>query len=1206
MPRPALIVGLGGTGQWVLTWLKRDLQLSSGGTMPKNVRLLEVDTATKLEAGAEQIIARDGKEEKAVVGGVTLGDGEFIYVGGDSRPIAERVKDGRYPQIGQWYHAARWLDTQMPATFILDDGAGRLRQFGRLAVFKDILGQETNSRIWRALHTAIEGVRSSTDEQRRLEIIVVGSFAGGTGSGMFIDIALILRMLAQQMGVHHVLRGFFALPSVFTNQPDNEMKARTFAAWRELNRFMVVNSDFPMPLVEYVQDNSNFRIRPTQRIFDACYLVDGKRNGQPLAEEAKYGVFPMMSEVISAFLDEQAGTAYTQWIFTNLAPEYARRPETPMYSAVGAFTVQVPAHFVQEESSHEFAKDVLLRVLSPRQKPDDNARLVASGAERHLALAASNQNQEDPGFAGRQRSLGLLSSPVERDGKTARPTKFLGRIRDVLSKAVDNNQRGQTVDQLARAGSADLKSAAAVASWVSYFPDLGDDPSFAAVRRNVEEHMSYSIRAQYGRREGEKEDEARPRLRNIPEDVRKRFGGITSNNQEIEEYYGTCGDALLECQRSQLIIFRHIIRLNLTNILMGKSEDPVMARTGKLGYAWDYFDGLVEDLEKFLSIMEDVKKKRDEIKPELKFAGLSDRARRLVEATTGKKIFWFIESPRVREAEQAYLDAQQRLVEVRREDILHIYVVNTVRQMKDIVVETRNAIQKWIWHLSTGDDASQIPGLWDGVRQSLLEVKSAHSFDTQAGKVQRQVADMPLPHTEADVSEALRKWEWDVRFDTDAMAPLIQVKILADTPGEEPAKLSNPDLETSGQVRLEIGVRNRQAFMGLARRRFAGEAVRTTVADQIKQEYPNPSIFALTIANVSAEPLFDGDPEANPRVKSNLIRVQAQQNDPYFIGADGIEGHLRGIHSLDRTIRDDKYGIQVVGSENPYKLTLVRTDDLYQFNHYSAWEECLRAYAQHMDQEGQPLDPVLMHNFAAEARAVQYERRITRDGKDYNSLHPRVVMLLENTEALQQFVYLGMLGLISEEDDNRSYRWELNWELRSGPQNIWLTPGWAIQDENRRPKPTIFHALHGYVVMGINQKEGRRDRIDYEFARTLIEREQSRLTPKGEKKLIQENLREDGFVGWLKSFGYDPDVPDRIAHPEYADLATIIEMMLGDRLEKLNKLAGDNSRSGSGSGSTKSPFRTAQSTESRGGRRPSANADEGDPKGKPSSKKKTN
>jgi hypothetical protein len=44
MTRPALIIGLGGTGQWVLTYLKKDLLETGIGKMPSVVRLLCFDT----------------------------------------------------------------------------------------------------------------------------------------------------------------------------------------------------------------------------------------------------------------------------------------------------------------------------------------------------------------------------------------------------------------------------------------------------------------------------------------------------------------------------------------------------------------------------------------------------------------------------------------------------------------------------------------------------------------------------------------------------------------------------------------------------------------------------------------------------------------------------------------------------------------------------------------------------------------------------------------------------------------------------------------------------------------------------------------------------------------------------------------------------------------------------------------------------------
>jgi hypothetical protein len=1142
--------------------------------MPKNVRLLGIDTTTQVEAGASRVKAGNSDEEIAEVGGVTLGDGEFVYVGGDSRPIALMVNEGKYPQIGKWYHADEWLTTQAPATFILDDGAGRLRQFGRMAIYKDILGQNS-SQLWRAFRTAIQSVQSSIDEVRRLEVMVVGSFAGGTGSGMFIDTALILRMLAQQLNIHHVLRGLFALPHVFTGSPDSEMMTRSFAAWRELNRFMVIDPEFPMPLIEYVENNTNFRIRPEQRLFDACYLVDGRRAGMPLAEEAKFGVFPMMAEAISAILDEEAGTAYTQWVFTNLAPEYATTPETPMYSAMGAYTVQVPAHFVQEASGHEFAKDILLKLLSPRREPDSEGRLVAAEANRHLALAAPDRNMEDQGFAGRSRCLRLLRETAAYEGKTTKPTRFHSRIAELIELAVDASQEGQVVERLARTGGAAVDAAAITDSWVSYFPHLGDAQQFEAVQREVMEQMNYSVIQAYRRREDEKEEDARARFRKIPDDLRERFGGVTSSEIEIGQFYGECGEALSACRDVQLQLFRQLIQLTLQQILNGKPDsDPIRARSGKLGYAWDYFDGLGDELGRFLALMEKVQHRREELKPELQLAALEERAKKYLDITSGKR-FLFWESPKVKRAEQAFLQAEQRMMEARREDILHHYVVETARRMKNICDQTQEAIKGWIWHLSTGDDAAQVPGLWDGVREELRQLHNAHSFDTTTPKVQKLVADQIVEANEEDLAEALSQWTWSARF--EGVPPRLQVDATIEPAATErpPAVLRDPTLGESPALRDEIGSSNQSRLLGLVSRRFAGVVSRTTIADEVKRTYPDPESFADQIAFVSGEPLFDGVPDAHPRKQSSLIRVMAESTDDYFGGPEGLEGILRHKNNLNREIRNDDFMIQLVGSENPFKLTIVRSDDLFEYDHFSSWVECERAYSQDIDSEGQTLDPVLLHNFAAEARAVEYERRLLESGEAYHALHPRVVMLLEDPGAMKQFAYLGMFGMISEEESGKAYRWQLAWPRRRGVEEIWLTKGWEEDRDTSRKKPDIFNAMHGYVIMKVTQKPRRRDRIDHEFAQRIIDKKLEEMGVEGEIELLRDNL-DGGIVKWLEDMAYDPDVPDRVTHYEYHDLATIIRMMLVDRLEELeNKRDVGPQSSGRGS----SPFSVYQPEE---------------------------
>lgn len=1162
MPRPGVIIGLGGTGQWVLTWLKRDLQIWNGGQVPDNIRLLAIDTATQLEAGASRVTAAGNREEAVTVGAVKLDREEFIYLGGDSKPLAEGVLKGANPQIGKWYHAQRWLDVLGPAAFILDDGAGRIRQFGRMAIYKDALYE---AQAWNALSSALNSVKTATTEQRRLEVIVVGSFAGGTGSGMFLDIALMARHLARRLGIHHVLRGYFALPSVFTNAPTQEMKARTFAAWRELNRFMVVHKDFRMPRIDYVADNPEFQITPDERIFDACYLVDGVRKGRQLPQDARYGVFPMVAEVVSAILDEEAGTAYTNWVTTNLANEYAREPNLPMYSAIGAHTVQVPAQFIQEASSVQLGQKLVLELLKPRQAPDPTTKAFAAvDAARHLALAATDANQEDKGFSGRQRSRRLLREDINYRGSVGKPTIFMGRIADVLEQSTTDDKRAALVEQLARAGGAAAGQAAAGTGWTTYFPNLGSDPEFTAVRQSVEGHMLYNVINQFGRRPGEKEDEARPRLKTIPDDVRLRFGGMTSSGVEVEDYHGQCGEALVRVADTQIVILRRLVRLRLQDLLMGRSEDAQIARTGKLGYAYDFFDGLVAEMDVFLKVMVAVKERRNVVKPEVLLEGLSAKSRNMMDAQSQRKLFWFWEHPLVRGSEQDYLRAQQRLVDVRREDILHYYVEDTARRMQTVFKEARDTLQRWIWHLSTGDAPSQIPGLWDGMREAQKGLDQAHTYDVMTPEVQRLVASVVLPLQEADLKKALTRWEWTVGYGGDPQRLELAARLAPEAAEEAALELVDPAQRTSVEDRMWAGRANQRALMQLAGRAYQGIVARTTVADEIRRQ--PVATFAATVANVAADPMFQASVNgAKPRKQSNMIRVMVPKNDPYFTGAQGLEGLLRGFAQKPIHVMDDSYGIQVVGSENPFKLTLVRTDDLYLYTAFAAWDDCQVAYAAHMKSAGQPLDPVLMQNFAAESSAAAYERRLSSEpyNRPYRPLHPRVVMLLENPDFLMQFVYLYILGRIAEKD--RPTRWQLTWEKTYGSQTIWLTRAWTRDDEGKRPRPDLMNAMHGYVIVGQTQELDRTDVIDYGFAQRLIEREVAEHGGREwELDALKGNLTAEGLVGFLRKTAVDPDNSATILRPDLIDLADVVSFMLSEHINEIERVTATGAKPGAG------------------------------------------
>ncbi|RMH74629.1 MAG: hypothetical protein D6681_22905 [Calditrichaeota bacterium] len=1166
MTRPSVIVGVGGTGQWVLTWLKRDL-VTREGSLPPNVRLLSIDTTRQLEAETRQV-ATVGEEERARIGDVILEDHEFIHLGGDAYSFAEKIQQGDrdYAHVAQWFHGKHWREALTPNAFILDTGAGRIRQLGRLAVFKEMI-EEGGRHLETALETFLLEVQKEVTEQRKLEIIVVGSLAGGTGSGIFLDIALLLRLLAKKHVSHHVLKGVFALPWAFTPSPNDEMLARSFAAWRELNRFMVVSEDFPMPEITYRSDRS---IQPSTRLFDACYLVDGrdKATRKTVGQEAKYGVDPLMAEVISAFLDEQAGKTYEDFILTNLNPFYVRNRGIPLYSTIGARVLKIPAQYVQESSALNFGKEALLKILVPETPPQEDGGWIAQGAMRHLKLASVNKNQEDKGFSGRERSRDLFLKSVQFEQEQVKPTRFIARLGEILEMVREESKRTELVNTLARAGGGKARGGS-LTGWAGYFTALGDDPQVQAVRQEVQEFMRFNLLENYGRREGQGADEVRRNFQKIPEDVRKRFGSDLVESEKGEEFLGEFWNALERVSGVQLTAFKAMLRLTLARTLNGISEDPLVARTGKLGYAWDFMDGVVHDLADLRILLDDVRKRREEIRPELRLADLLERARRFLQETKGKKFLLFWEHPDARRAEQEYLLVYQRLVDLRREDLMHRMVQETIQQFYDIAVEARDRLRNWILHLTTGDDASGVKGLWDQIVARENELREAISFDRRYA-AQKLVEEALQEPREEDLRALFASLRWEVTYEGGH----INVQIHLD--GQE-KKLSDPMSEEQLSWRRESSLENFQHFSQKTSEMYRGHAERTRIADYLKRKYGRSTqaveamVQAEDLANVETLSVYTG----SPAKRSTHVRVQTEENDPFFHGAEGLEGKLREREHLPLGQTNDEHVIQVVGSEDPYRLAVIRTDDLIKYDKFNAWDECARAYQKHFETQDY-LDPILLHNFAAESKAAEIELRMVKEENEYRALDPRVVMLLENVEGLRQFFWLMLLDKVRETGvDETPYRWELLLEDRDANGAIWITRPYDRDNavDKERGRPQLLDAFHGYVIHGQTFQPGKTTRVDHRKVDRLLRDAWKDLGLEGRVELIRTHLdcrNQEGLIYQLRAKSLKPDYQYRIPEkPTFAalqkeeafdgdkqvywDLSVVAEILLSDQLDELER-----------------------------------------------------
>lgn len=233
--RPTVLIGLGGTGKEVLRRLRRMFYEKYRVVGLPVMEYLWFDTdirAIDLTGAAPDYLDRriDFTAREKIDGRVRPNDLDGY-----------RRQKGAYPYIWDWFPDA--LDA-LPADAVMQ-GAGQIRPCGRLAFFHHY------AEIRDAIERKANWV-TSADVSRRmgetfpdygveagaLEIIIVTSIGGGTGSGCFIDVGFLCR----ELHPNSIRTAFVVLPSVFDSVVGRSgreaVHANGFASLKELEYFM--------------------------------------------------------------------------------------------------------------------------------------------------------------------------------------------------------------------------------------------------------------------------------------------------------------------------------------------------------------------------------------------------------------------------------------------------------------------------------------------------------------------------------------------------------------------------------------------------------------------------------------------------------------------------------------------------------------------------------------------------------------------------------------------------------------------------------------------------------------------------------------------------------------------------------------------------------------------------------------------------------
>jgi len=463
--RPTLLVGLGGTGGDVLLRVRRRFYEKFGNLQEfPIVGYLWVDTdRSEKHILAEEIkrFARFSDSERALV---TLEDTAAITQHLDA-PENRGIKEWWYPGLS--------------ALGTVTEGAGQIRAYSRLAFFKhyadirqklehahgrvrDIHNQERmqNSAVLNGL-----GILADVDFGAPTNVILVSSVAGGTGSGMLLDMGFLIKdVLGEQANV----LAHLVFPGHFGNITNDRMRANGYAFFKELNHYQYGTHRFEANWDP--TDPRQVEIPPF-----ACTYVYDHVNSESLTvgtnPRSQEMIFETLAESIfkdfthGSFADEKrsARVNFAQFLTDCWRRKYQdgfTQSFPQRYLSLGFSSISVPHHRIMTACAYRLAAEVVdlwggFGAEAPNQasmpeflraKALPELELVEDEDARRHDLLFALQDPDGTGDSAKGNERGLMRAmdafrdQVRRDVERGAPRRAGRLLRSFLEERIESER----------------------------------------------------------------------------------------------------------------------------------------------------------------------------------------------------------------------------------------------------------------------------------------------------------------------------------------------------------------------------------------------------------------------------------------------------------------------------------------------------------------------------------------------------------------------------------------------------------------------------------------------------------------------------------------------------------------------------------------------------------------------------------------------
>lgn len=1065
-PIPSLIIGLGRIGQQVVASLKGQLLMFYQGQLPVEVRLVSIDDGVPLEIQA----GKGGQGEFLWPAAALQEPGEYIRLGDDWPSFVSHPAGCDWPsEISSWFSVE--LVSAVAGSSGKERGQGiTLRPIGRLMLFHD-LRESASSRVIGLVRDACSYVRDQA-RTKSLQIFLIAPLSDGVGSGIFLDVAYLVRCLAHDERLGVSLKGYLVLPSAAPSVDQTEIQAaqhaRAFAALRELRR-LTIHTDYERGYrFEYgLTDQAAWQTQLKIPLFDFVYLFNRCFDrSQPQRVGDDWELASLMADTIQGFIDPACGQQINQHKL-NLPSVLGERirfeqlePDATAFGALGAFTVTLPIHHLIAGWSACLGKEFLDGLLCP-------AEFSRTGVPSRLKADA---NQEMPGWHGEQEvdrflNLSQVVDPAapERTIQTSQWLAFLALMSQPLMP--DGQETAYVLGQW---------------RWSQWREVLEPDglPDSEGIGDQFSEAFLIQINDRSKSKALSQDKTVRRHIDNIILEVahyKDVFLGIR-DARSAKRAGGQCAELLTGYARIHLDRFRQALAWYVLSLLNGRTAaDAATSRNGKLGYVQAFLSALKSRLDNADQIWSEVKRGRGAKKDQLQDMESLIAHRRTEWERSATTTGWRRLLAGAARAESRYLSAEQHLIDHWRSQALDRTIEQLLFDTSQYVQDWLAQVEKWIKALAWAGD-----GLYAGVlgRQQAIE------------RARRAAEAMPACWTIGGPEYERACYEFYIQRPSNRLLRLWgdlswQLQTGTETPSLDLIWLDSSGTALPVRFQPQPTPENLALLLDRCRLVFQGALERESVLRWMMDICPDPQELANRFHRRSDVAL---DHDARDTIHAYYLLVSrpqttAEQNylDTWLKHLDQLQGQRAGFRDTPQQFANlapssDRFHCRLIHTQELIPLTALRTNR----------EQSLLAYWSYGG-EGtlRNLDRRALHVLPGEVYAVRFEDRLESLGQPRRALDDQIIVQLEQVERCRLFLMAYVFGLIVSQvrglTSDAHTVWLLDLAQPFGPQAVWF-----LTRSNQTQ--SLFDALVTFNM--VEQDQHSKDvyhPIDYQQVRDAVQ-----------------------------------------------------------------------------------------------------------------------